>query len=211
MRLRAYQSMKSAVVDMGISEGERRTLERRAIPTGECGRAIVGAVDEGLNGGLRIRSRAHGVVRQDELAHLAMVIRGRRLDGCVLHSCGLRYRIRVERGFEDGSAPRPEAMTDDFVRIRVAHEARALTRWCQASRESRHGEIEASPEEMHRARLADELRAPLGDDGRTAGKDLPASVRRFGVVGVMDRVVLEPDRIRDLHGHGPDANAESHA
>ena len=58
------------------SDGGGRPLEGAAIPAGERGGAIVRAVDECLDLGRRIRRRAHGFVRQDELAHLAMVIRG---------------------------------------------------------------------------------------------------------------------------------------
>jgi hypothetical protein len=98
-----------------------------------------------------------------------------------------------------------------FVRIRVAHEVRAVARRRRSAREPRDRQVERTPEEMDRARLADEACPPLGEDRRDARKDLPAAVRRRRIVGVMDGVVLETNRIGNLDRHRPDAHAKAHA
>src|SRR3979411_631119 len=69
------------------------------------------------------------------------------------------------------------------------------------ARKARHREIEAAPEEMHRARLAEEggaelLEHPIGIDQYL--KETPHSVR---VVGGMLVVLRKPDRLGQFVGH----------
>src|SRR3954471_6510300 len=56
------------------------TLEGGAVPGAEPSGALVGAVDERGDRRGGIRGGAHGLVRQDELAHLGMIVRGGRRD-----------------------------------------------------------------------------------------------------------------------------------
>src|SRR5205823_10988682 len=100
--------------------------------------------------------------RQDELAYrFAEESLIRR------HSRGAKARrfgigIGIKRGKIDRAAPGPEASAAHFVRVGFAchfigqmrHAAR-MTRRAPAGK-ARHGEIEAAPEKMHRARLAKE-------------------------------------------------------
>src|SRR5262249_6903557 len=63
---------------------------------------------------------------------------------------------------------------------------------------ARHGEVEATPEEMNRAYFAKEAGAELLEDAIGLGEHSPKSMRSAGVIGPMPMVLREPDRIRDL-------------
>src|SRR4030088_3645583 len=69
------------------------------------------------------------------------------------------------------------------------------------ARKARHREIEAAPEEMHRAGLAEEggaelLEHPIGIDQYL--QETPHSIR---IVGGMLVVLRKPDRLRQVVGH----------
>src|SRR4051812_38397209 len=97
-------------------------LQLRSRPLAQVGRLLVGRVHETAQRGVRISGFPHRVVGQDELAELAMVISLARRDRRFLKSAGFRHRVSVEGRLEHRSAARPEAVTDDLVRIRFAHE-----------------------------------------------------------------------------------------
>ena len=69
-------------------------------------------------------------------------------------------------------------------------------------------EIEAAPEEVHRARLAGEAAAIGLERHVGASQHLEEAARRVGVVAAVDRVVAERDRLRDLHRRRPDAHVD---
>ena len=58
----------------------------------------------------------------------------------------------------------------------------ALLAAARPSRESRDGQVEAAPEEMHRTGLADERAARAREDALTLDEDAP---ERFGVRGIV--------------------------
>ena len=99
------------------------TLESSAIPTGKAGCRRISAVDEGSQGGVRIRRGLHDAIRQDELAEIGVVESPRRFDAARFESGRLGDRVRVKTWFVDGasaergsrSAAGPETVTDDFV------------------------------------------------------------------------------------------------
>ena len=78
-----------------------------------------------------------------------------------------------------------------------------------ASRETRHGEIEAAPEEVHGAALAQEVAAEALEQRCRGQQDAPEGVRGGRVVGRVDRVFLETDRVRDLDRHRPDLHRKA--
>ena len=86
-----------------------------------------------------------------------------RLHRRVLEAGRLRHGVGVERGLEHRPAARPEAVADHLVRVRVAHERRPFARRRGPAREARDGQVEAAPEEVHRAALADEAAARRGE------------------------------------------------
>src|SRR5215831_11777050 len=77
--------------------------------------------------------------------------------------CGRRrIRVRIKGRVLYARAASPESRTTDLVRVGLAHHRRrhpgnaARERRRSPPRETRHGQIEAAPEKMHGARLADE-------------------------------------------------------
>src|SRR4051812_37424371 len=104
-------------------------LQLRSRPLAQVGRLLVSRVHETAQRGVWISRFAHRVVGQDELAQLAMVISLARRDRRFLKSARFRHRVSVEGRLEHRSAAGPEAVADDFVRIRFAHERGAFARW----------------------------------------------------------------------------------
>src|SRR5260221_11056089 len=87
--------------------------------------------------------------------------------------------------------------------------AAGMTR-CAPARKARHREIEATPEEVHRARLAEERSAELLEYNAGIHKDLQEAPYGVRIVGSMPVVLRKPDRLRQFVGHlvDGDANAE---
>src|SRR5450759_4740606 len=79
-----------------------------------------------------------------------------------------------------------------------------------AARKARHRKIEAAPEEMYRAGLAEEGGAELLEHPIGIDKNLQKSPHRAGVVRGMLAVLRKPDRLRQFVGHvvDGDVNAE---
>jgi hypothetical protein len=77
--------------------------------------------------------------------------------------------------------------------------------------EARHRQIEAAPEEMHRARLAEKAAAEQLEHPVGLHQRAPEAVRGLGVVRLMRFVQGEADRVRHLVGPvvDPDRNADS--
>ena len=104
---------------------------------------------------------------------------------------GLGIGVGIERGIIDRAAARPEAGAADFVRIGLAGDrvgqmrhAAGMARRAAAGK-ARHREIEAAPEEMHRARLAEKAGAELLEHAVGIDQDLQEAPHRIGIVGGM--------------------------
>src|SRR6185437_8090573 len=69
--------------------------------------------------------------------------------------------------------------------------------------------VEAAPEEMHRARLADEAAAELLQYRIDRAQHAPEPLDRLALVGRMRRVLVERDRIGDLLRQGPDVDLKA--
>jgi hypothetical protein len=96
--------------------------------------------------------------------------------------------------------------------VRVAftrHEIGVGHRRCASAGEARHRQIEAAPEEVHRARLAEKAATELVEDVRDRDHRAPASIGIVGIVGGMDGVLLEGDGIGDFDRHGPDVHIDA--
>ena len=153
---------------------------------------------------------AHRVVRQDEFVELPVVIRRIRLHACILQARRFRRGVRIERWLQQRSAARPEAMADDFVRVRVALESRAVAWRRAATGKACHCQVETAPEEIHRAALADERATRLVKYTIDLHQDAPQATHVFGIVAVMLRVAVEPDRLRQFRGQGMDLHRQTH-
>src|SRR5438309_10090606 len=86
----------------------------------------------------------------------------RRADRRVLESGGFGRRVREERRTGEAAAPGPEAAAAHLMGVPFAgNDIGALEDRRAAARKAGPGQIEASPEEVDRARLANEARPEL--------------------------------------------------
>src|SRR5262249_52679781 len=117
----------------------------------------------------------------------------------------------IERRVIHRTAARPEARTADLVRIGLARNGVGQMRdatwmaWRDTAGESRHGEIKTAPEEMHRARLAEEAGAELFEHAVAVDEDLQEALYRHRIVGGMRGVLREARRLRQLVRHVVDS------
>src|SRR5579863_306212 len=70
-----------------------------------------------------------------------------------------------------------------------------------AARKARDGEVEAAPEKMYRACLAEETGAELLEHAVGAGKDLQKALYGARIIGCVQLVVRKSDRVRQLVRH----------
>src|SRR4029079_4092801 len=102
----------------------------------------------------------------------------RRPYGGVLQARRLRRGVGVEGRFGDRAAAWPETRAEHLVRVRLAgHGVGAGTFRRPPSGEPRHRDVEAAPEEMHRAALADELATEALEDRLDANENVPERLR----------------------------------
>src|SRR5262249_61428417 len=106
------------------------------------------------------------------------------------------------------SGSRPKAAAAHFMRVGfarhvVADAGRSWVRWCRTSGKAGDGHVEASPEEMHRARLADKGRTELFQRAVDLDQQAPEVVGINGIVGGVHPVLFKRDRVRDLDRYRP--------
>src|SRR5512142_2465714 len=82
--------------------------------------------------------------------------------------------------------------------------------WGGSTGETRDRKIEAAPEEMHRAALAEETAAKVREQIMRIEQHTPEALRHLRIIGSVDFVAFKGNWIGDLHRHGPDLhiNAE---
>src|SRR4029078_3134239 len=69
------------------------------------------------------------------------------------------------------------------------------------ARKARHGQIETAPEEMHRARLAEKAGAKMTHDLVRGRENAKEATCVFGIVGLVNVVLVERDGTRNFTGH----------
>src|SRR5436309_12554234 len=114
-------------------------------------------------------------------------------------------RLGVSVGVENWRGTRsvawPKTDAADFLRVRftghTVWQMRDSTRMRRrrTSRESRDREVEASPEEMHRAAFSAEARPKFRKHARGLQLHAPKSIRILRIVGSVDFVPMEWNRI----------------
>src|SRR5205814_10637538 len=124
----------------------------------------VGALEKFEKRLARIGGLAHRLIGQDELADFLAVIRALWLDLRIGKAGRLRIGIGIKRGLAKAAIARPKAGAADLVRIgfaidRIRNIRVAWRRGRAVAREAGDRAIEAAPEKMHRAHLADEMPA----------------------------------------------------
>ena len=144
--------------------------------------------------------RPNNVVRQDELVQVSAVERLRRRDLRIRKTSRLRIRVGVVRGVGDRPTASPESAAADLVRVGLARDAirevrnaaRVLRRG--PPRETRHGQIERAPEEVHRTALANESRTETLEHAIALHERAPEPRDGGGIVRTMHFVAIEGNR-----------------
>src|SRR5262249_9810112 len=77
-------------------------------------------------------------------------------------------------------------------------------RWCGAPGEARHGKIETAPEEVYGAGFAGEAGAEFLEHSIDLQQHAPEALRINRIIGFVNRVAAEIDRVRNLTGEGVD-------
>src|SRR6266850_7744128 len=117
----------------------------------------------------------------------------------------LRRRVSVERRFFYFAAARPEAAADALVGVGLARDRVGIgSRRRGPARKARHRHIEAAPEKMHWARLANKTRPELFQHLVDRKQYPPEPADGFGVVRGMNVIFIEGNRLENLDGHPPD-------
>src|SRR3954471_2408580 len=99
----------------------------------------------------------HIVVAKEKFAKLRIVVGGTGADRLLLKATRSRSGIAIEGCRTKATVARPEAGADDLVRVGFAGDYVGIfARRCGTSGEAADGQIEASPEEVHRTHLSDE-------------------------------------------------------
>ena len=80
-----------------------------------------------------------------------------------------------------------------------------------AAREARASQIERSPKKMDGADFAAEAGAELCEDARRLKQNTPESLRKFGVIGMVNLILVKTNRALDFDGHGPDLDRHGEA
>ena len=113
--------------------------------------------------------------------------------------------ICVEGSSFDVAAAWPETMADYLVRVGLPRDAvGAFALGCAASREARHGQVEAAPEKMNGAHFADKGGAELLKNCVYEHQNPPEPVDILRIVRGMLHVLIERNRVRNFHRHLPD-------
>ena len=179
------------------------------------GGSFVGALQKIEQGSVGVRRLAHGFVRKDEFAEVLVEAARCRRDGIARVARRFRVGIAIEERLDAGRT-RPEAAATDLMRVGIAGDAvgqvghAGMLRRC-AAREARACKIERSPKKMNGADFAAEAGAELCEYARRLKQNTPESLRKFGVVGMVNLVLVKTNRVLDFDGHGPDAHRQVEA
>src|SRR6266496_4256146 len=162
-------------------------LQRFPIPATEVCRGRVRVLEERQELAIGFSRPSHRVVRQDPLPHLRGKARGGRSDPCVGVAVRRRNRVGVERRLGhrtcDVAGPEPESRLlvdggvarDPFRHVRHRH----LARRGGPSGIEGQGQVEASPEQVDRARLALERRSETLENAVRRRENAPEPPREM--------------------------------
>ena len=144
----------------GSASNKACRRENGVVPIRQIGSGFVRALRELQDFCARRPGASHVVIHQDELVQL-VAIRGRRRPNPLLaKACGFRGGVGIEGRSRHVSPAGPPSHTAALMRIRFRCDD-ALAGRSRATAETCATQIEASPKEVYRTRLADESRAKL--------------------------------------------------
>src|SRR5579884_1080015 len=163
---------------------------------GQTGSGFVAALEKIQQGLFRRGSTAHVIVAQEEFTHLLTVERRCRTERGGFESNWGRRGVRVESRGREMVIAGPEATTDLFMRGSVLRDGiSACVCWRAPTREEGQRQIEAAPEKLDRATLADKVRAVLLHDGVRLHQDAPEAIGVDGVIGGMHFILITGDGV----------------
>src|SRR6185437_184932 len=148
-------------------------------------------------------------MHQQKFAHLLFIKRSARTHLLPRKSRRLRSSITIKRSVFQVAATGPPARTDHLMRISFLHDLAQnrigiIARWCRTAGKTRDSQVKTAPEEMCRARFADEARAENVEHIVNRHQSAPEAPGIFLVVGGVYVVLIESNGIGDLHRHLPD-------
>src|SRR5262249_31801781 len=129
------------------------------VPPRESRARFVRALGELEDHGLGIRCTTNLVVHEEEFALRAVVMRGVGMHALRRVANRLGRMEREERGALHLLVARPESDFAHLFVVRITEDHVTFGRADEAARVPRRRDVERSPEEVHRARLAAETRA----------------------------------------------------
>src|ERR1700677_1318231 len=177
-------------------------LEQVAIPLPEHSPCFIRALQEGEQCFLRRGLTAYVIVEINEFTQGFVVAGLCGLDGCSFKALGRRGGVAVESRLAEAPIARPEAGTYDLVRVRLPrHSIGAFARRSGSARESRNREVEASPEEVNWADLANKARRKFLKDFIRVHQHSPELMRRVRVIGRVFGILGEGNRVLKFYRH----------
>src|ERR1700722_13614232 len=193
-----------------------RTFKSVAVPGCRVGCRRVGCRQKVEQQGVRVLRLRNRIVGKDELAK--RWVKGAPLrDLRVAEASWLWIGVGIEGGTRKRFVSRPKARAAHFVRIGFARDVIGQARhapWVGrggSSREPRDGKIEAAPEEVDCARLADKSAAEELEDAVRLHQRAPEAMGGGRVVGGVRSVLRKADRIRNFVRHFLDPDRNVHA
>ena len=156
-----------------------------------------------------------GIVKQDEFPKFRLEIAGRYWP--IAEACRFGIGIRVKDSLRESVIAGPEPGAAYFVRIGFAHDrigqsghAAGMER-SPPSGETSYCEIKAAPEEVDRAYLAQKAAAEKLEHAIGLDERAPEGMRRVGIIGSMQPIIREADRVLHLVRHFVYANGDPDA
>src|SRR5690242_1723887 len=190
----------------GLAGLTERTIERGTIPAAEIGGDVVGRLAEGEQRRIGIGRAAHRIIAEQELAKRRIPRRALRHHAGVGIAGRRGIGISVESGLRIGVAAGPEADARLLVAIRLAGhgigqagKAAGMARR-RAAGKTRRSEIEAAPEKVDRARLAEEASAECAEHALHLDQRAPEAAGGLPIIGSLGTILGEGHRIRHFAG-----------
>src|ERR1700728_3601789 len=175
-------------------------LEQVAIPLTERSPRFIRCLQESEQCFLRRGLTAYIIVEINEFTQSFVVAGLCGLDDCTFKALGCRGGVAVESRLAKAPVARPEAGTDDLVRVRLPrHSIGAFAGRSGPARESRHRKVEASPEEVNRADLTNKARRKFLKDFIRVHQHSPELMRRVRIIGRVFGIFGEGNRVRKFY------------
>src|SRR6266568_2324639 len=167
-----------------------------AIPLRKSGSGFVGALKKLQQRQLRRGSAAHIVIKQEEFSQILTVESLLRTNRGGRQSRWFWSGIGIESRGRETVIARPEPTTDHFMRVGFPrHAIGPWTLWRAPSRKKGECQVEAAPEKMDGAALADKSGPECFKDFVRLRQDAPEAVSIFCIIRGMHKIFITADGI----------------